>query len=220
LTQRMAMETGTGTGTKGKIASHSNERLLTLVAGERAENIYHARQNEESYTGEVEIISLAGDLLSWKGKIENIPPFVRAGVYLIRAADRQWHVSVRASEKEGQEYYVEGAKVPALSGVTHTILPYNASEDYDQKNQGQFAAFELFLSLLLLGTLALLAEGLLANPARNKYGSDKERPPIVETASQTNAVNTKDESANALNMKSDVKAGTTGETIAGGRARV
>jgi len=233
LTQRMALEAGTGiktgtetktktgTGPDGKIASPSNEQLLTLMAGERAENIYRTRQSTESpYTGEVEIISLTGDSLSWKGKVENIPPFVRAGVYLIKAADRQWYVSVRASEKEGREYYIEGAKVPALSGVTHTILPYNASENYDQKNQGQFAALELFLSLLLLGTLVLLAEGLLANPARNKYGSGKEVVPSIQTASQTNPINTKDESTNVLNIGHDVTKEAADKTVITGRARV
>jgi hypothetical protein len=80
---------------------------------------------------------------------------------------------VRASEKEGLEKYIEGSEVPALGQIAHQILPYDEAVDFEQYHKGQARSVELFLFLLLLATLALLAEGWLGAPRLSRAGQEK-----------------------------------------------
>jgi len=114
--------------------------------------------------GEVEILSLVGDPMDWKGKEAEIPAIPLAGVYSVKAGNDKYCISVRASEKEGLEKFVEGSQVPAMGQIAHKILPYAEEENFEQYHTGQARAMELYLSLLLLATLALLAEGWLGAP--------------------------------------------------------
>jgi HAMP domain-containing protein len=53
-------------------------------------------------------------------------------------------------------------------------VDYDPTEDLAKYHYGQVRTFELFLPLVLLATLAMLAEGWLANPIRAKSGSAEE----------------------------------------------
>ncbi len=147
MAQRMAVSGG----------SSQEEQALSLVAGDSPRGI-------KAQGGQVEILSLVGDPIDWKGKEQEIPAFPKAGVYLIKTANNKYCVSVRASEKEGLDEFVEGSEVPAMSRIVHKILPYDEVEDFEQYHKGQARAIELYLLLLLLVTLALLAEGWLGVP--------------------------------------------------------
>jgi hypothetical protein len=144
-------------------ASSEEQQALSLVAGERPRGI-------RTEGGEVEILSLVGDPIDWKGTEQEIPTFPRAGVYLARTGDNKYCVSVRASEKEGLEKFVEGSEVPAMGQIAHKILPYDEGEDFEQYHKGQAKAIGLYLLLLLLATLALLAEGLLGSHKSSRAG--------------------------------------------------
>jgi hypothetical protein len=162
MTQRMAVEGGSSEG----------RRTLSLVAGERPRDII-------AEGSEVEILSLVGDPMDWKGKGQEIPTFPRAGVYLVRKDEEKYCMSVRASEKEGLEKFVEGSQVPAMGRIAHKILPYDEAEDFEQHHKGQARAIEFYLFWLLLATLALLAEGWLGShkPSRTgRTGLDHARP--------------------------------------------
>ena len=154
-------------------SSSEQEGALLLVAGERPRGI-------RAQGGEVEVLSLVGDSMDWKGKEQEIPAFPRTGVYLVTAApegvlrsDKKYCISVRASEKEGLEKFVEGSQMPALGQIVHKILPYDEAVDFEQYHKGLARSVELFLSLLLLATLALLAEGWLGAPRLSRARQEK-----------------------------------------------
>ncbi len=160
------------------VAGSSNEQegALSLVAGERPRGI-------RARGGEVEVLSLVGDSMDWKGKEQEIPAFPRTGVYLVTAGDEKYCISVRASEKEGLEQFVEGPEVAALGHITHKILPFDEAADFEQYHKGQARSVELFLALLLLATLALLIEGWLGAPRLSQAGQEKIQS--AETMSET-----------------------------------
>ncbi len=164
------------------VAGSSSEggRTLSLVAGERPRGI-------RTQDGEVEVLSLIGDSIDWKGKGQEIPAFPRTGVYLVTAGDNKYCISVRASEKEGLEKYIEGSEVPAMGQIAHKILPYDEAVDFEQYHKGQARSVELFLFLLLLATLALLAEGWLGAPRLSR--ASQEKIPEAETVSEISESN-------------------------------
>ena len=147
-------------------SSSEDERALSLVAGERPRGI-------RAQGGEVEVLSLVGDSMDWKGKEQDIPAFPRAGVYLVTAGDNKYCISVCASATEGLERFIEGSEIPAMGQIAHKILPYDESGDFEQYHKGQAKVVELYLPLLLLATLALLAEGWLGAPRLSKAGEEK-----------------------------------------------
>lgn len=147
-------------------SSSEEEGRLSLVAGERPRGI-------NAQGGEVEILSLVGDSMDWKGREQEIPAFTRTGVYLITAGDKKYCVSVRSSEKEGLEQFVEGSEVPALGQIENKILPFDENADFEQYKIDQARSVELFLPLLLLATLALLAEGWLGAPRLSRTRQEK-----------------------------------------------
>jgi hypothetical protein len=161
-------------------SSSEQEGAISLVAGERPRGI-------RAQGGEVEVLSLVGDSMDWKGKEQEIPAFPRPGVYLITAGDNKYCISVRASEKEGLEKFVEGSEMPALGQIAHQILPYDEAVDFEQYHKGQARSVELFLFLLLLATLALLAEGWLGAPRLSRAGQEK--TPEAETVSEISESN-------------------------------
>ncbi len=156
-------------------SSSEQEGAISLVAGERPRGI-------RAQGGEVEVLSLVGDSIDWKGEEREIPAFPRTGVYLVTAGDNKYCISVRASEKEGLAKYIEGPEVPALGQIAHQILPYDEAVDFDQYHKGQARSVELFLFLLLLATLALLAEGWLGAPRMSR--ASQEKTPEAETVSE------------------------------------
>jgi len=163
-------------------SSSEDERALSLVAGERPRGI-RAQARLAPATAGVEVLSLIGDSIDWKSKEQEIPAFPRTGVYLVTAGDKKYCISVRASEKEGLEKFVEGSEMPAMSQIAHQILPYDEAVDFEQYHKGQARSVELFLLLLLLATLALLAEGWLGAPRLSR--ASQEKTPEAETVSET-----------------------------------
>jgi hypothetical protein len=156
IAQRMAL-----TSTSSK-----QEGMLSLVAGERPRGI-------SANGGEVEILSLVGDSMDWKGSEKDIPAFPRAGVYLVTAGDKKYCISVRASEKEGLEQFVEGSEVAALGEIENKVLAFDEGAEYERYHKGQAKSVGLFLPLLLLATLVLLAEGWLGVPRFSQSGREK-----------------------------------------------
>ena len=138
--------------------SSEEDAMLSLVAGEYPTGIDAAGQ-------QVEVLSLMGDAIDWKGQVGEMPAFSKSGVYRVISGDKEYCVSVRSSEKEGAERFLKGSQVPALERITHEIVNYDPSEGLQKYHYGQSRTFEMFLPLVLLATLALLAEGWLANPA-------------------------------------------------------
>jgi hypothetical protein len=141
--------------------SFEEDAMLSLVAGEYPQPIDASGQ-------QVEVHSLVGDVIEWKGLVNEMPTFSRSGVYLAKSGDKEYFVSVRSSEKEGLKQFLKGSQVPALERITHKIVDYDPAKGLQEYHYGQTRTYELFLPLILLATLALLVEGWLANPVRAK----------------------------------------------------
>ena len=148
-------------------ASLEQDGVISLAAGEQAQGI-------GAGSPQLDIVPLAGDAAEWKQQGGDALVFSKPGVYLVKAGEKEYRVCVRSSEKEGLTQFLGGSQVPALEHVTHTVVDYDPTEDFQKYNYGQVRTFELFLPLVLLATLAMLAEGWLANPIRAKSGSAKE----------------------------------------------
>jgi hypothetical protein len=154
MAQRLAV-CGVPAGASNEMPSGVvTNRVLPLVAGERPPVL--------SAEGEMELLSLSGDALEWKGRPTEMPSFPRTGVYLATAGDRKSCLSVRASPQEGDWRFVEGSTVPVLGPVAHTVVPFELEADYAKYHAGQARVTELYVPLLVLATLALLIEGLLS----------------------------------------------------------
>ena len=142
------------------------EAMLSLLAGESPKGINPALQ-------QVEVTCLTGDETDLKGQAMDMPVFSKSGVYLVKAGNRDFCVSVRSSPKEGLTQFLKGSKVPAMEKITHSVVDYNPADDLQKYHAGQSRTFELFLPLVMLATLALLAEGWLANPIRARAETTK-----------------------------------------------
>jgi hypothetical protein len=135
------------------------DAMISLVAGESPKGINSGGQ-------QVEVTSLTGDETDLKGQAIDMPVFSKSGVYLVKAGNEEFCVSVRSSPKEGLTQFLKDSKVPAMEKITHSIVDYNPADDLQKYHAGQSRTFELFLPFIILTTLALLAEGWLANPIR------------------------------------------------------
>jgi hypothetical protein len=135
------------------------DAILSLVAGESLKGI-------DAGGRQVEVTSLIGDETDFDNQANRAPVFFKSGVYLVKAGNEEFCVSVRSSPKEGLTDFLQGSQVPAMGKITHSIVDYKPMDDLQKYHAGLSRTFELFLPLLLLATLALLIEGWLANPIR------------------------------------------------------
>ncbi|MHC4511694.1 MAG: hypothetical protein ACYTAO_22540, partial [Planctomycetota bacterium] len=148
-------------------ASFEQDGMLSAAAGEQVQGI-------ETAGVPVEVVALSDEGAEWKGQAGETPVFSRPGVYLVKAGEKEYCVSVRSSAKEGLTRFMRGSQIPALERITHTVVDYDPTEDLQKYHYGQVRTFGLFLPLVLLATLALLAEGWLANPVRTSSDQAKQ----------------------------------------------
>lgn len=139
--------------------SFEQDAMLSLVAGESPKGLDAGGQP-------LEVLSLVGDPVDWEGQVGIMPVFTKPGVYQIKASNKEYCISVRSSEKEGLTQFVKGPHIPALEKITHTVVDYSPTDELEKYHYGHSRTFELFLPLVILATIALLAEGWLANPVR------------------------------------------------------
>jgi len=135
------------------------DSMLSLVAGESLKGVNAGGQ-------QVEVTSLIGGESGFDAQANGAPVFSKSGVYLVKAGSEEFCVSVRSSSKEGLTQFLQGSQVPAMQKIKHSIVDYNPADDLQKYHAGLSRTINLFLPLLLLATLALLAEGWLANPIR------------------------------------------------------
>jgi hypothetical protein len=143
-------------------------RSESLIAGQQPHPPSRA-------AAEVEIISLVGDALEWKGRPNELPVLPRAGVFVLTSGDERHAISVRASEREGEHEFAEGDRIAVLGPIAHTVVRLDADTDFTEYRRDQAAALGLFVPLLLLATLALLVEGLIGAPRAMAAGRDRTR---------------------------------------------
>jgi len=156
------------------------DAMLSLVAGESPKGINTGGQ-------QVEVTCLIGDETGLKGQAIDMPVFSKSGVYLVKAGNEEFCVSVRSSPKEGLTQFLQGSQVPSMQKIKHSIIDYKPEDDLQEYHAGLSRTFELFLPFLLLATLALLIEGWLANPVRART-EKKTRPEIAQKTGQSEQI--------------------------------
>ena len=111
----------------------------------------------------LEVQSLGGSPLDWKGAAGQFSTFPRVGVYALRAGQETRWVAVRSSEKEGRRKFISGDTVAALGNLPYAVggfPPGNTPSDFRREER----SLDLSLPLLLLAFACLALEGWLANP--------------------------------------------------------
>jgi len=150
----------------------SDAHNLSLVAGERP------RVPPDS--NEIEVLSLVGDALEWKGPPDKMPTFPRTGVYLLTTDGERQCVSVRASDREGQYRFVEDSAVAMLGPMAHTVVSFEPDADYEQYHEGQARAMQLYIPLLLLMALAAVFEGFLGAPRKRRWQEGQAKGKVAD----------------------------------------
>ena len=113
----------------------------------------------------VQVQSLGGSPLDWKGKLAQLATLPRAGVYAVRSEKETSYVAVRASEKEGrQQFIATGGALPALGKLAYSVKNFGGGDALVSEFKRLEKSLDLSPLLLLLALLALAAEGWLANP--------------------------------------------------------
>ena len=137
--------------------SGAETNILPLVAGE-------ALRLTEPPETLIQIQSLGGSPLDWKGKVSQVNSLPRAGVYAVRSERETRYVTVRASEKEGRQTFIDKEVLPALGTLSYAVNDFRGGDALVSEFQRLEKSLDLSPLLLLLTLLALAAEGWLANP--------------------------------------------------------
>ncbi len=136
-------------------------QLYFLRAGERLVALPTAAE-------EVEIVSLIGNPMNWRGQLRYAPDFPWAGVYTVKAGQERFLVSVRASALEADNEFVTGEKIPIFGAREHRVSELENPDQLQRELEAGRAGLELFVPFLVLAVLAMAAEGWLANPPPRK----------------------------------------------------
>ena len=136
----------------------------SLLAGARAPGVDGREQ-------EVRMHTLAGAVLEWQGRGEELPAFARSGVYRVDAGKKSFVVAVRSADAEGRESYLSAAPVPVLAGLAHRVDEYRDRESFISRVRRMRVGIDLYLPLLLLALAAVLFEGWVINAGARRVPS-------------------------------------------------
>jgi hypothetical protein len=154
----------------------ADTNILSLTAGEPL-------QLGGPDTAAIQVRSLGGSPLDWKGKAEQLPSLPRSGVYAVRNDGRTTYVTVQSSEKEGEQRFITGNSLPALGKLAYAVKDFTGGESLISEFHRLEKSLDLSPLLLLLALAALLGEGWLANPPpiKNRPPGPRMRPmPVPE----------------------------------------
>jgi len=119
----------------------------------------------------VQLQSLGGSPLDWKGRLSQLATLPRSGVYSVRSEKETSYVAVRSSEKEGRQQFISGGSLPALGKLAYAVKNFSGGDALVSEFKRLEKSLDLSPLLLLLALLALAAEGWLANPLPLKAGT-------------------------------------------------
>jgi hypothetical protein len=134
-------------------------RITSLVAGDPLAGLPGAADL-------LEVQSLGGSPLDWKGPAGQFTTFPRVGVYALRQGQGQetrW-AAVRSSEKEGRRKFITGDTLPALGNLPYSVDNFSAGASVRPEFRRQERSLDFSLPMLLLAFVCLGLEGWLANP--------------------------------------------------------
>jgi hypothetical protein len=130
---------------------------------------------------DIQVQSLGGSPLDWKGKSDQLLSLPRSGVYAVRHGNDTSYLTVRSSDKEGQQKFLAGDSLPAMGKLAYAVKDFTGGEALVSEFRRLEKSFDFSPWLLLLAFAALLAEGWLANPPPIKA----KFPVAVSLASKT-----------------------------------
>ncbi len=139
------------------VQTGAETNIVSLVAGEPLRLRLPAKDP-------LQVQSLGGSPLDWKGTPAQFATLPRSGVYAARGEKETIYVAVRASEKEGRQTFIAGDALPALGSLAYSVKDFSGGESLVSEFRRLEKSFDLSPLLLLLALAALAAEGWLANP--------------------------------------------------------
>jgi len=128
----------------------------------------------------LQVRSLGGSPLDWKGTPAQLATLPRSGVYAAHSEKGTSYVAVRASEKEGRQTFIATEVLPALGPLAYAVKDFSGSESLVSEFRRLDKSLDLSPLLLLLALAALAAEGWLANRPPLKARPAAKRKPIFE----------------------------------------
>jgi hypothetical protein len=137
--------------------SGAENKVVPLVAGEPL-------RLKLSADKPVQVQSLGGSPLDWKGKLGLLATLPRSGVYAVRAEKETSYVAVRSSENEGRQQFISGDALPALGKLEYSVKNFGGADALISEFKRLEKSLDFSPWLLLLALLVLAAEGWLANP--------------------------------------------------------
>lgn len=143
------------------MGEEATDVLVGLTAGERLPTVPEDLR-------ELEIRTVTGSGLEWKGEAGKRPEFPRSGVYTVQGGKRAWCVYVRGAEREGVWRFVSGDKIPALGGLRCQLRDFTSADDVGEEARRMQASLDLFLPFLLLALACCLMEGWLSSQPPRK----------------------------------------------------
>jgi len=149
-------------------------RITSLVAGEPLTGMPGGADS-------LEVQSLGGSPLDWKGPAGQFTTFPRVGVYALHLGQETRWVGVRSSAKEGRRKFITGNTVAALGNLPYSVDNLSGSQSVRPQFDRQERSLELSLPLLLLAFSCLALEGWLANPPPMKLQAGA--PPLRPVSS-------------------------------------
>jgi hypothetical protein len=135
----------------------STTNNVALVAGEPL-------RIAPSEAPSMEVKSLTGSPLDWKGAPARLPTLPRSGVYSVRWGGGVSYLAVRSADREGRQKFVSSDTLPTLGKLPYTVKDFAGSAALISEVRKLEKSLELSPLLLLLALASLLTEGWLANP--------------------------------------------------------
>jgi hypothetical protein len=131
--------------------------IISLVAGEPLTGLPGGADL-------IEVQSLGGSPLDWKGQEGRFTTFPRVGVYALKIGGETRWVGVRSSEKEGRRKFITSDTLAALGTLPYSVDNLSGSRSVRAQFSREERSLDLSLPLLLLAFACLALESWLANP--------------------------------------------------------
>lgn len=154
--------------------SDAETNILSLVAGEPLRVAQPANDS-------LQIQSIAGSSLDWKGKPAQLTSLPRSGVYLLHGEKLRQYIAVRSSDKEGRQLFEASSKLPALGSLAYVVKPFKEGDSLTSEYLRLEKSLPLTPLLVLLVLSMLAAEGWLANPLPLRARAETRPKPLSST---------------------------------------
>jgi hypothetical protein len=132
--------------------------IRSVVAGDP----FRAGTND---TEMLQVQSLGGSPMDWKGKVGQFTTFPRVGVYTARLGQETRWIAVRSADQEGRRKFIASDTVPALGQLNYSVENFAGGEAVRSEFRKLGRSLDLSAALLLLALGCLAGEGWLANPS-------------------------------------------------------